>query len=384
MIESIRFRLIIGCWLLAVLEPAFHAHAQRARHSGLDRDRLLQYHSTDGAVRDVTDLRQWQRRRREIVKAMESLMGPLPTPDRRLPLEVRIDEDVDCGSYVRRHITYQSEAGSRVPAYLLIPKRATEANRVPAVLCLHPTDDRVGNKVVVGLGGRANRQYGAELAERGYVTIAPAYPLLADYQPDWRKLGYQSGTMKAIWDNIRAIDLLAELPFVDESKIGAIGHSLGGHNSVYTAVFEPRIRVVVTSCGLDRYRDYKGGDIRGWTSDRYMPKLLEFRERLDEIPVDFPEIVAAVAPRPLLIVAPLHDTNFGWKSVDRIASSAKPVYRLYQAEVKLRVEHPDCPHDFPPEMRQLAYRWIDLALRVDGDSASRPASRRRHDREEEK
>ena len=34
----------------------------------------------------------------------------------------------------------------------------------------------------------------SELAERGYVTLAPNYPLLAKYQPDLKALGWQSGT----------------------------------------------------------------------------------------------------------------------------------------------------------------------------------------------
>ena len=93
--------------------------------------------------------------------------------------------------------------------------------RVPAVLCLHPTDNSVGHGVVVGLGGKANRQYASELAERGYVTLAPSYPLLAKYQPDLKALGWQSGTLKAVWDNIRGLDLLASLPFVRPDAFGA-------------------------------------------------------------------------------------------------------------------------------------------------------------------
>ena len=144
------------------------------------------------------------------------------------------------------------------------------------MLCPHPTDDRIGHKVVVGWGGRANRAYASELAQAGFVTLAPAYPLLADYRPDWRALGYQSGTMKAIWDNMRGLDLLAEQPFVAGSSFASIGHSLGGHNSIYTAAFDPRIAVVVSSCGLDSYQDYMDGDITGWTSDRYMPRLKDY------------------------------------------------------------------------------------------------------------
>src|SRR6185369_12937577 len=133
--------------------------------------------------------------------------------------------------------------------YLLIPKAVLSGNyHAPAVLCLHQTH-QLGQKVVVGLGNSPNDEYGVELVQRGYVCIAPAYPLLANYAPDLKKLGYVSGTMKAIWDNIRALDLLESLPFVKKGKFGAIGHSLGGHNGIYTAAFDDRIKVLVSNCG---------------------------------------------------------------------------------------------------------------------------------------
>jgi dipeptidyl aminopeptidase/acylaminoacyl peptidase len=264
---------------------------------------------------------------------------------------------------MRRQITYMSEPGSRVPAYLLIPKQVLAGERSAAgVLCLHPTDDTIGNKVVVGLGGKEHRQYAVELAERGFVTIAPSYPLLAQYQPNLASLGYESGTMKAIHDNRRALDVLDALPFVRHGSYGTIGHSLGGHNSVYTALFDDRLRVVVSSCGLDSYREYKGGDIRGWTSMRYMPRLLAWRERLQELPIDFAEMIAALAPRTVFINAPLHDDNFISSSVDRIVSNARPVFDLLGAGERLILEHPEAGHDFPDAMREKAYQVISEAL----------------------
>ena len=132
------------------------------------------------------------------------------------------------------------------------------------------------------------------------------------------------------------------------------GHSLGGHNSVYTAVFDQRIKVIVTSCGLDSYLDYKDGNIKGWTSTRYMPGLLDYKDRLKEIPFDFHEMIAALAPRHCFISAPLGDSNFKWKSVDRIAKAASQVYRLHDVPGRLQVKHPDCDHDFPDKMRRTA------------------------------
>ena len=198
----------------------------------------------------------------------------------------------------------------------------------PAVLALHQTH-AAGRRVVVGLGQSPDDEYGVELVRRGFIVLAPAYPHLADYAPDLRGLGYASGTLKAIWDNIRGLDLLASIPAVRTNRgFGCIGHSLGGHNGLFTAAFDTRIRVVVTSCGFDSFRDYRGGhpdlwrDGQGWCQPRYMPRLAAYRGKLDQIPFDFPEVLAAILPRRVFVNAPKRDSNFGWESVDRVVAAA--------------------------------------------------------------
>jgi hypothetical protein len=344
--------------------------AEGTKPARLDRENLLQFRGADGRVQPVKNTADWQQRRESILQGMQAVMGRFPGPEKICPLDLRVEDETDCGSYVRRLITYASEPGGRVPAYLLIPKDALAGRRkAPAVLCLHPTDNVIGHKVVVGLGGKPNRDYARELAELGFVTLAPSYPLLANYQPEVKAPGWQSGTMKAIWDNIRGLDLLETLPFVRRGGFGAIGHSLGGHNSVYTAVFDERIKVIVSSCGLDSYLDYYNGNPgvwlpeKGWCQTRYMPRLADYRLRLAEIPFDFHEMIGALAPRVCFINAPLKDSNFKWDSVDRVAAAALPVYRLFGKPGNLTVAHPDCDHDFPNEMRERAYALLEKHLK---------------------
>jgi len=337
----------------------------------LPRDNLIVYRGEGNKPIPARTTDDWLKRREEILEGMRAVMGHLPGREKRCPLDMKVEEEVDYGSYIRRFITYASEPGGRVPAYLLIPKACLEkdAKRVVAVLALHPTNNEIGHGVIVGLGGKSNRQYASELAERGYVVLAPSYPLLAKYQPDLKSLGWESGTLKAVWDNMRGLDLVESLPFVEPGAFGAIGHSLGGHNSVFTSVFDDRIKVVVSSCGLDSFLDYYNGDEKvwqpdqGWTQTRYMPRLADYRGRLEEIPFDFYELIGALAPRHVLIVAPLKDSNFQAKSVDRVATSAREIYRLYGHPDRLRIEHPDCEHDFPQEMREEAYKLFDQVLR---------------------
>jgi dienelactone hydrolase len=362
------FRILLLAVTAAVLSYPIYG-AER-----LDRENLLLFHAALDRVAPVKTTADWQKRRAEIIAGMQTVMGPLPGADKRVPLDVKVVSETDCGTYVRREITYAAEPGARVPAYLLIPKTVLDGkmNR-PGILALMPTNGTEGNRPVVGLGApgsKPGRNYGEELAQRGFVVMAPPYPHLGDYKPDLKGLGYQSGTMKAIWDNIRALDVLAATPGVSRNGFGAVGHSLGGHNSIYTAVFDDRIKVVVSSCGFDSYLDYykerqaavwRAG--QGWTQERYMPALASYAGRLEEIPFDFHEMIGALAPRPFLAISPKRDSNFKWESVDRIIAAARPVYQLHGVPDRLAVVHPDIEHDFPTDMRAKAYAWLEQFLK---------------------
>ena len=96
-----------------------------------------------------------------------------------------------------------------------------------------------------------------------------------------------------------------------------------------------------------------------------LAELNEFvrEDVLDEMsPEKVAEMVGALAPRHVLIVAPKEDSNFKADSVDRVAKAAKDVFKLYGKPDNLRVEHPDGGHDFPPAMRERAYKLFDAVL----------------------
>ena len=359
---------------LTALGAVCVAFALTASAQRLDRENLLQFRAAGGAVAAVRTPADWQLRRAEIVAGMESVMGPLPGAAKRVPLDVRVESETEVGTYVRRVISYAAEPGARVTAFLLVPKDVLAGRaRRPGVLALMPTNNLEGNRPVVGLDvnpAKPGRNYGEELAQRGFVVIVPPYPHLGDYKPDLRGLGYCSGTMKAIWDNIRALDVLEATPGVAPVGFGAIGHSLGGHNSIHTAVFDDRVKAVVSSCGFDSYLDYyreKQAAVwrpgQGWTQERYMPALASYAGRLQEIPFDFHEMIGALAPRAFLALSPKRDSNFKWESVDRVLAAVRPVYQLHGVADRIAVEHPDCEHDFPVEMRQKAYAWLERFLR---------------------
>jgi dienelactone hydrolase len=329
-----------------------------------DKSNLLVYVDQNGTAQPVRTVADWEERRAHILVNLQLVMGDLPEESRKVPLDLRVIEDMDLCNYVRKKISFAVEAWDRVSAYLLIPKRPK--GKCPAMLCLHPTSAH-GKGVVVGLGDVPHRDYAAELAERGYVTLAPDYPGFGD-DTDARKAlyahGYVSCTMKGIWNHMRAVDVLQSLPEVDGERIGCIGHSLGGHNTLFLGVFDSRIRVIVSSCGFNAFAKYYDGDLTGWSHDGYMPRIATvYGKDPAKMPFDFPEVLGALAPRPVFVNAPLHDTNFAVSGVRDCIRAAEPIYGLYGVAANLVVIHPDCEHDFLDEARRQAYAFIDHALR---------------------
>ena len=112
------------------------------------------------------------------ISRMEQVMGALPHINHRDPLDVQVLEEERTAKWIRRKITYLAEKDDRVPAYLFLPLGLK--GKRPAMLCLHQTI-RIGKSEPAGFGPKPNLHYALELAERGYVTLAPDYPNFGGY-----------------------------------------------------------------------------------------------------------------------------------------------------------------------------------------------------------
>ncbi|MEP7361750.1 MAG: alpha/beta fold hydrolase [Acidobacteriota bacterium] len=289
----------------------------------------------------------------EALTRMQEVMGPLPAPTPSLPLDIRTLLVEQFPTYIRHKITYQAEPGDHVPAWLLVPN--TPPTR--AVLCLHQTQ-RQGKDEPAGMGPRYTLHSAKQLAERGYLTLAPDYPNFGEYFLDVYERGYASASMKGIVNHRRAVDLLLAHPGI--ARIGVTGHSLGGHNSLFLAAFDTRVQTCVTSCGFTSFAKYYGGNLTGWSHRGYMPRIASVYNRDPRrMPFDFPDVLAAISPRGLFINAPLHDSNFDVSGVRDCVATAGPLF----PKLSFQVTYPDSAHDFPDEARTLAWQFLDTTLR---------------------
>jgi hypothetical protein len=239
--------------------------AKRGRyHPALPGERVMLREMDErpsaGLWKEPVTAANWQVMRDRILQGVFKVFGAFPSE--KIPLDPKIISEEDCGSYLRRKVTIQVQPGDRMPAYVLIPKNRT--GRLPAILCIYGTTSGAGKETTVGLSGprpgtppARNRDFAVTMAKAGFVAFAadylrdgerirpgrPPYDTTDFYRefPNWSIHG------KDVWDNMRAIDYLQSLDFVDPDKIGMVGHSYGGHSTIFAAALEPRIKVAVSN-----------------------------------------------------------------------------------------------------------------------------------------
>jgi dienelactone hydrolase len=158
-----------------------------------------------------------------------------------------------------------------------------------------------------------------------------------------------AGMAKMLWDGIRAVDVLADWPEVDMSRIGAMGHSLGAKETLYLAAFDPRVRAAISSEGGVGLR------MSNWDAPWYLG---------DAIPpegsgVDHDQLLALVAPRAFLLVGGGDSDS---ETSRHFIESARNVYREFGREDALEFLLHAAGHDFPDAMRERAFAWLDRHL----------------------
>ena len=278
-------------------------------------------------------------RRVEARRQLRRAMGLLPE---RVPLNVEVIDSVDCGSYRRDHIVFDSERWMSVPAYLLVPHTRTTPG--PAILAQHghgPGKDEVCGLTETGDEGSAPNDYGHQLAERGYVVLAPdlrTFGERADWEPPniyscdhtymyAAMLGYQLLTLD-LWDMARGLDVLAEHPLVDRQRLGVVGLSQGGTCALFLAAWDRRIRAAVVSGYFNQWIDCAS---IGW--NMCGSQVLNGVTRT----LDHADLAMLIAPRPLLVESGSDDRIF---PVAAARAAMAPVEMAYEwLDARDRVQH---------------------------------------------
>jgi len=288
-------------------------------------------------VGDAAALPDWRGRCSERLVA---LLGRLPE---RVPLDVEVRDTVDCGTYARHSIVFDSEPAMSVPAFLLVPHGRDEPG--PAVLAQHGHGP--GKSEVCGLDDEHSRRaveqhrgdYAHQLAERGYVVLAPDLRYFGE-RTDWRppdKYGCDLNLVHAVaagenpltqnlWDLARALDVLEQHPLVDPGRIGMVGLSYGATCTLFLAAWDERVRAAVVSGYFSEWRESHRVP---WNlcGSQVLPGMLGEIEHVD--------LGALIAPRPLLVETGTDDLIFPVAGARREMARLATVYEALGAPDRL-------------------------------------------------
>ena len=335
--------------------------------------------SWDDLLDGVTTPSQWLEHKEVLRKRYLELLRDDYKPERPA-LELQEHEAVEVdGVYVRKLISYQVEDNERAHAYLGIPLKRDE--KLPGVVALHGTYKQ-GKERAAGLVDNPDKAYLDHLCRRGYVVIAPdhfvaghrippegPYDTKRFYQkhPNWTAVG------KFTYEHSIAVDVLQSLSEVDPERIGALGHSLGGHGTLFLAAYDNRIGAAACNCGGSFLRH--NDKVEAWSRDHWYVYFKHLRPGLLEgklPPIDFHEIMALVAPRAFLDVSALNDGN-GLTQRQRALMLMKimDVYELENAADKFSFYVHGAGHSVPHASRALIYAWMDTHLKPPEATATR-------------
>ncbi len=299
-----------------LLAPAFSPPAEFANQFGQYRSPLI-FH--DGSrARSRAD---WPRRRAEILRDWQDLMGPWPAVSERPRLDLLSVSRRD--NFEQRRVRLEIAPGQTGEGWLLVPDGAAPH---PAVLVVYYEPE-----TSIGLNpDQPLRDFGAQLARRGFVTLSIGTPGGDAWKPDLGRAACQPLSFHACVA-ANCWQALANLPEVDRARIGVTGHSYGGKWALFAAALWDKFACVAVSdpgivfdetrpnvnywepwyLGFDPNEKRPKAGVPGPDN----PRTGAYRQMIER-GRDLHELHALIAPRPFLVSGGSEDPPARWSALN--------------------------------------------------------------------
>jgi dienelactone hydrolase len=302
---------------------------------------------------------------RDLRSRLSALVG-FQTPGRPAPALTVTAERRRTG-YTEQLVTYESQAES-VPALLLIPEHPCGGAVV--VHHQHHSQWYLGKSEVAGLRGDRWQAFGPELARRGVSVLAPDAIGFEDRRPGgpgtdprpsdpgdyFNLMSYRLVRGEVLMSTVlanagTAHSILAAQANVDPTRVGALGHSMGGATALFHAALDERVRFAVVSGAACTYR-HRIESGTGIEAAQLLPGVFEL--------CDLDDVAGLLAPRPLLLCSATEDEYS--RDAPAIAEAAAAAYRSVGAPGALSHARFDGAHELTEERFTAIVDWVaDLA-----------------------
>ncbi len=309
-------------------------------------------------------LKEWGKKKAELKSTVWEKSGAREFHD--LPLDYRETRSHKLDGVTVKNIYFQTRPGVYATANLYIPEGK---GPFPAVVTMmgHSSNGRLYDEY---------QAIGQSLARNGYVSLhmdpwgaGERTTVHGEFQYHGAHLGaslFDIGVSlmgMQITDNIRGVDLLCSLPFVDSSRIGATGASGGGNQTMWLAAMDERVKATMPVVSVGTFQSYiMASNCVGET----LVDGLTFAEES--------EILGMVAPRALKMVNAGQEANKAFlpEEMKRSVKHAQPIFDFYNVGKNLDYQVFDMTHGYHPVVREALLGWMDLHLMNKGDGSPRP------------
>lgn len=319
----------------------------------------------------LTDAGAWPGQRAAIVERIGWLLGEAPDERPAPPAQVGEgagETQAQAEQLARTVVPEGTEKlgitfGEGIRGALFRPADWQQKGRLPAIVWCAPLNWETG---WAGVNVDWPNAY-VSLAQAGMVLLVHdpigtgnrfrEYAGFYDEHPHWSLMG------RMVRDTHAAVAALRELDYVDPERIYLVGYAHGGAVALLSAATDERVAGVACVAGFTPLRSElagKGTRLIERFSDLYgtLPRLGFFRGFETHIPVDFDEVLAAIAPRPVLVVAPTLDQYATHEDVLEAVERARGAYALLEAPRNLAVFAPEEYNHFPPSMAAQVVQWL--------------------------
>ena len=294
---------------------------------------------TNNSLSGIKNLKGWEAEKDQRYEEFLEMMGlqGKPFKGKRSPLNVTKTGVIQKDGYRIEKLYYESLPGLYVPANLYIPDGIEEP--VPAIL------------YVCGHSHTQKHQYQAHaksFAQNGFVCLIIETIQRGEVKGEhlgaeslgwfhWYSRGYNPGGVE-VWNGIRGLDLLSQLPEVDKDRLGVTGISGGGSQSWYLPAADQRIKASAAVAGA--------GSLEGQISQRTIDDHCDCMMPINTYLIDFSDVGALIAPRPFMIAQPSRDGYYSIEAVHALYEKVKPIYSYYGKSQNLIMEDAPGGHSY--------------------------------------
>lgn len=213
-------------------------------------------------------------------------------------------------------VNFCSFDGLEIPSLLWRPHVASSAYKVPALVWVHGGP---GGCMVKGYKGRI--QY---LVNHGYAVLGINYRGSSGFGKKFFDADHRKHGREPLWDCVAAKEFLANLDYVDGSRIGIIGASFGGYMALAALTFHPEeFAAGVNICGLSNLISFAKSLPAHWDAKRFYQKLGD--------PETDTELLRAISPvfhadrirKPLMILQGASDPRCPKEQSDEMVKAVR-------------------------------------------------------------